>query len=318
MGAFGGRASFTEPSIQALRRPDGCCWPRALDGSSTWHRYADRSAGSGPPAAFFDLGRGAGEQRSVYVPDDGRLPFPPLRWCCSSRRAPTSGSTAPPERSPTWTPPSRRLLEDWGAVPEPFPQALSFGPATLRSVVPVNQVQSIEGLDIALVALERGESRLLIATLGGATRATWGAGRDRRQRRRRAATGWRKIESQSDGNRLEGAFAWRQRSRGKARRLTLTIGTVRDEGGQRERLSGPCGVPDPGSRPRGPVSSEPPLGPRAAGAAGAVREPARGARPLPHRLPARPRPDPPHDLVPEAEAKTRCSWPRPVTATARG
>ena len=79
------------------------------------------------------------------------------------------------------------------------------------------------------------------------------------------------IESQPDGNRLEGAFALAPAIPREVRRLTLTIGTVRDEGGQRERLPGPWVFPIP-LAPKGPQSSEPPLGPRAARAADAVRD----------------------------------------------
>ena len=52
--------------------------------------------------------------------------------------------------------------DEWGPVPEPFPQALVFGPSTLRAVVAVNQLQSVAGLDIALTSLERhdGGARL--------------------------------------------------------------------------------------------------------------------------------------------------------------
>jgi hypothetical protein len=210
--------------------------------------YADRSAGSGPPAAFFDLGRGAGEQRSVYVPDDGRayshrslvLLFSESPHIWKHRTAGAIADVDAPE-SP--------LLEDWGVVAEPFPQALSFGPASLRGVVPVNQVQSIDGLDIALVALERHEGgarlRYMCHASGVQTR------RDMRvldviavddgARRYRVAP----IDSQSEGNRLEGAFALAPAIPLQARRLTVTIGTVREEGGQRERLSGPWVFPIP-------------------------------------------------------------------------
>ena len=121
--------------------------------------YADRSAALGPAGRLLRPRPGRrGARCGVYVPDDGRA-FSHRALVLLFRESPhiwkhrTAGRD---RRRPTR--PRRALLPRTGArCAEPFPQALAFGPATLRGVVPVNQVQSIDGLDIALVALERHE-----------------------------------------------------------------------------------------------------------------------------------------------------------------
>ena len=213
--------------------------------------YADRSAGSGPPAAFFDLGRGAGERRSVYVPDDGRA-YSHHTLVSLFRESPYIWKHRAAGAIPDVDAPETPLLEDWGAVAEPFPEALTFGPASLRGVVPVNQVQSIDGLDIALVALERHEDgarlRYMCHASGARTRHDMRVldviAVDDGGRRYRVAP----IDSRSEGNRLQGAFALAPAIPSEAQRLTLTIGTVREEGGHRERLSGPWVFPIPLAR----------------------------------------------------------------------
>lgn len=212
--------------------------------------YADRSEASGPPAAFFELTR-RGERRGVYVPDDGRalshralvslFRESPHIWKHRSPDtiAPSAGDEPPPR-------------DGWGEVPEPFPQALAFSPATLREVVPVNQVQSVEGLAIALTALERHDAG---ARLRYMCHASDDAGSrdmgvldviavDDAGRLYRVAP----VESRAEGNRLEGAFAVAPAIPQEVGRLTVTIGTVIDAGAGPERVSGPWVFPIPLAR----------------------------------------------------------------------
>jgi hypothetical protein len=211
--------------------------------------YADRSGAAGPPAAYVDLVRGAGEHRGVYVPDDGRalshralvalFRETPGIW---KHRSPDS--IPPPEVGAGATPP-----EEWGAVPEPFPQALVFGPATLRGVVPVGQVQSVAGLDIALTALERHDDgarlRFMCRASDAATRRRMSvldviAVDDSARLYRVACT-----ESVPVGNRLEGAFALAPAIPETVALLTVTIGTVGDEAGPDRSVPGPWVFPIP-------------------------------------------------------------------------
>jgi hypothetical protein len=211
--------------------------------------YADRSGAAGAPAAFFDLVRGAGERRAVYVPDDGRA---------LSHRALVSLFRETPgiwkHRSPDAIPPvehdSDTPPEEWGSVPEPFPEALVFGPGTLRAVVPVNQIQSVAGLDMALTALERHDGgarlRFMCRASDAATRRRMAVldviAVDDAARLYRVAS----IESSSHGNRLEGAFALAPAIPDDVRRLTVTVGTVGAVGdGERldDEVSGPWVFP---------------------------------------------------------------------------
>ena len=210
--------------------------------------YADRSGAAGPPAAFLDLVRGPSERRGVYVPDDGRA---------LSHRALVSLFRETPGiwkyRSPDAVPPSDALAatpaEDWGAVPEPFPEALAFGPGTLRAVVPVGQVQSVAGLDIALTSLERHDEgarlRFMCRASDAATRRRMSVldviAVDDRARLYRVAC----AESVPEGNRLEGAFALAPAIPETVAILTVTIGTVGDEGGLERSVPGPWVFPIP-------------------------------------------------------------------------
>ena len=96
--------------------------------------YADRSGAAGPPAAFLDLVRGPGERRGVYVPDDGRA-LSHRALVALFREAPGIWKHRSPDAIPL-AEDAATSPEEWGAVPEPFPEALAFGPATLRGVVP--------------------------------------------------------------------------------------------------------------------------------------------------------------------------------------
>lgn len=209
--------------------------------------YADRSGAAGPPAAFVDLVRGAGERRGVYVPDDGRA-LSHRALVALFRETPgiwkhRSPDSIPPPEDPAMPP------EEWGTVPEPFPQALAFGPSTLRGVVPVGQVQSVGGLDIALTALERHDDgarlRFMCRASDAATRRRMSVldviAVDDSARLYRVAC----VESAPEGNRLEGAFALAPAIPETVALLTVTIGTVGDEGAPGWSVPGPWVFPIP-------------------------------------------------------------------------
>ena len=209
-------------------------------------QYADRSGPSGPPAAYFSLvRRTTGEARGVYVPDDGRalshhalvelFAEQPGVW--KHRSFASVDASEPPE------------AQEWGEVPEPFPDALVLAPATLREVVPVSQAQSAGGLDIALVALERHDGGARIGYMCHASDArTRGEMRmldvivvDDGGRRYRVAT----ADARPEGNRLQGNLVVAPAIPEGVRRLTVTVGTVRDGGEGRRMTSGPWVFPIP-------------------------------------------------------------------------
>jgi hypothetical protein len=208
--------------------------------------YADRSGASGPPAAFLDLVRGAGERRAVYVPDDGRA-FSHRALVALFREAPGIWKHRSPDTIAAPQPGATTPAEEWGRVPEPFPDALVFAPATLRAVVPVNQVQSVEGLDIALVALERHDEgarlRFMCQASDAATRRPMSIldviAVDDAARLYRVAC----AETLPEGDRLEGALAVAPAIPEDVGLLTVTVGTVGDEGRPHEGVSGPWVFP---------------------------------------------------------------------------
>ena len=212
-------------------------------------QYADRSEPSGPPAAYFSLVRGAsGEVRGVFVPDDGRA-LSHRALVALFREHPgvwkhrSYASVDPPGTEPSEAP------EVWGEVPEPFPDALVLVPATLRAVVPVSQAQSAGGLDIALVALERHDGGARIGYMCHASDArTRGEMQmldviavDDGGRRYRVAT----TDARPEGNRLQGNLVVAPAIPDGVRRLTVTVGTVRDDGEGPRLTSGPWVFPIP-------------------------------------------------------------------------
>lgn len=210
--------------------------------------FADRSSVAGPPAAYFALTRGPGETRGVYVPDDGRA-FSHHALIELFRESPNIWKHRSPD---TIAAPDAELTEPpeaWGEVPEPFPEALTLGPASLREVVAVNQIQSIGGLDIAMVSLERHDAgarlRYMCHASDARTRtemcmldviAVDDAGRLYRV----ACT-----ESRPEGNRLEGALLIAPAIPAGVLRLTVTVGTVWHDGEGERQISGPWLFPIP-------------------------------------------------------------------------
>ena len=210
--------------------------------------YADRSGAAGPPAAYIDLVRGPGERpgrlRARRRP--GALapgPRGALPRGAGDLEAPLARRDPAPRRRP------RDGARGLGRRPEPFPEALAFGPATLRAVVPVGQVQSVAGLDIALTSLERHDEgarlRFMCRASDAATRRRMSVldviAVDDSARLYRVAC----AETAPEGNRLEGSFALAPAIPEGVARLTVTIGTVGDEGGSERSVPGPWVFPIP-------------------------------------------------------------------------
>jgi len=215
--------------------------------------YADRSGPGGtvgPPAAFFRLVRGPDERMGVYVPDDGRA-FSHRALVALFRERPEVWKHRSPHSVP-WPEQPPEAAEEPEEVPEDFPDGLALGPSTLRSVHPVNQCQTIDGLTIALTALECHEGCARLRYMAHASNA-----RTRRQmrildvlavddagRRYCVATPPPRVE----GNRFDGELVLAP-GLGRARaRLTVTVGTVADEPGAGERVLGPWVFPIPLTR----------------------------------------------------------------------
>lgn len=211
--------------------------------------FADRCSPGGPAAAYFALVRAPGEARGVYVPDDGRafshralvdlFRESPRIWKHRSATAIPAAAEAPPE-----------VIEAWGEVPEPFPQALALVPATLRQVVPVGQVQSAGGLDVAMVALERHDAGARLRYICQASDGRRRAGGvamldvvvvDDGGRLYRTAC----IEEAPDGGRLEGALLIAPAIPAAVRRVTVTVGTAWDHGEEGAQTPGPWVFPIP-------------------------------------------------------------------------
>lgn len=210
--------------------------------------YADRASPGGPAAAYFTLVRGPGEVAGVYVPDDGRalshralvelFRDDPRIW---KHRSPDT--IAAPGSDPAPAP------EPWGSVPEPFPQALALVPGTLRGVVPVGQIQSAGGLDLAITALERHEAG---ARLRWMCHASDGRARtevtmldvvvvDDAGRLYRTAC----VEGPGGGDRLEGSLVVAPAIPRDVRRVTVTVGTVWGDGEGPRQTPGPWVFPIP-------------------------------------------------------------------------
>ena len=205
--------------------------------------YADRGPAGGPPAAYFDLVRRPDELMRVHVPDDGRA-FSHHALVEMFRESPHVWKHRSPEMIP---PPEGPAAEEWGDVPESFPHRSAFRPATLRRVVAVNQVQSVEDLHIALTALECHEGcarlRYIAHASDPATRRQMTVLDvvvvDDQGRRYAVDTG----EGRPEGNHLTGALAIAPAIPVDVRQITVTIGTVADGDAGGLRALGPWVFP---------------------------------------------------------------------------
>jgi hypothetical protein len=211
--------------------------------------YADRCEPGGPsaiPAAYFHLSRPGGARIGVYVPDDGRA-LSHHSLVKLFRESPNIWKHRSAASIPPPAPPATVAPEEWGAVPQPFPQALPLTPATLREVIPVNQIQSVDGLDVALVALERHTEG---ARLGYMCHAS-GARTRRGMRvldvvavddagRRYAVAG---AAVRDEGNTLSGDLVLAPAIPPEVARLTVTVGTVAGEDAPHDPALGPWVFP---------------------------------------------------------------------------
>jgi hypothetical protein len=210
--------------------------------------FADRSSPGGPAAAYFALVRGPGEARGVYVPDDGRA-FSHRALVELFRESPEIWKHRSSGTLPAPGPDPAEALEGWGEVPEPFPEALPLVPSTLRDVVPVNQIQTAGGLDVAMVALERHDAGARLRYICHAA-----DGRPRSEvcmldvlavddvgRRYRTAC----VEGSPEGGRMEGALLLAPAIPRAVRRLTVTVGTIWGDGEGARQTSGPWVFPIP-------------------------------------------------------------------------
>ncbi len=121
--------------------------------------YADRCSLEGArdgAAAFVGLSRGD-ERDHLFLVDDGRT-LSHRAVIRQFRDHPTvwKRTVAGPEELMGTIPEAPpQPAHEWGAVPEPFPDALELSPGNLRAVQPVQQVQCASGVSIALTCLER-------------------------------------------------------------------------------------------------------------------------------------------------------------------
>jgi hypothetical protein len=207
-----------------------------IDGWQIQHlHYADccGPGGDGPAGAFIELTRPDQERHGLYIPDDERT-FSHRSLVALFRESPHIWKHRSAERI-------NRLAADepmadvrdpqeWGEVAEPFPESLTFNPRTLRGVVPVIQTEVMDGVTIALTALERYEQCARVRYLAHAEdpRKRGGMGAldvlavDDLGRRYRTAT----VDVTQEGNRSEGALVIAPAIPRDVTRLTITIGTV--------------------------------------------------------------------------------------------
>jgi len=205
--------------------------------------YADRGRGGGPPAAYFDLRRRPGEWMRCFVPDDGRA-LSHHALVDLFRESPHVWKHRSPEMIPE---PDGPAADEWGEVPEGFPHCSGFRPTTLRRVVAINQVQSVDDLHIALTALECHEGCARLRYVAHASDPV-----TRRQmtvldvvvvddRGRRYAVDT--ADAHAEGNHLSGSLAIAPEIAEDVRRLTVTVGTVADGEGGALRAQGPWVFP---------------------------------------------------------------------------
>jgi hypothetical protein len=212
--------------------------------------YADRSGpggSDGAPAAFFDLTRGGGERYRICIPDDGRT-LSHRALVTAFRERPQIWKHRSPASIPLPDADAVRPVEEWGPVPEPFPAALEIGPRTLRGVVGIHQIQTIDGTTIALTHLERHTDAALARFIvdvpdGGHVEARDLLVIDDVGRMYEAAS----LACRTLPGGVDCAIAIAPQIPADARTLTLTVGTLELQAS--ERVDGPWVFPVPLSRP---------------------------------------------------------------------
>jgi hypothetical protein len=203
------------------------------------------------PAAFIQLSRPDQGRRGLFIPDDGRA-FSHHALVALFRDQPHIWKHRSADRIHAMaaeSPPTAGEPAEWGEVPAPFPDALVFSPGTLRGVVPVHQTQSIDGVTIALTALERYDQGARLRFLAHAADQRRRAhlatvdevlAVDERCRRYLVAP----LEVRRQGNHAEGALALAPALPRDVGALTVTIGSL----GQ-ARAPGPWVFPIPVAAP---------------------------------------------------------------------
>lgn len=209
-----------------------------IDGWQIQHlHYADccEPDGRGPAGAFVDLTRPGDEVRGIYIPEDERT-FSNRSLVALFRESPHIWKHRSAERIIQQAAEAgitdARDPEEWGEVLEPFPEALSLTPDALRAVVPVMQTEAMDGITIALTAIERFDHGARVRYLAhaadprqrGAMDALNVVAVDDQGRRYRTAT----IDVTREGNRSEGSLILAPAIPKDVVRLTVTIGTVGD------------------------------------------------------------------------------------------
>lgn len=205
--------------------------------------YADRTRGTATPAAYFDLARDGDGRMRVHIPADART-YSHQALVALFRESPHVWKYRSPDAFP---PPEAAAEAEWAAPPDAVPHRSAFRPTTLRRVVPVNQVQCVDDLHIAVTALECHDEGARLRYMAHASDAT-----TRRQmtlldvvvvddRGRRYAV--HPGERVAEGNHLSGVLSIAPGVDDGVRQLTLTVGTLADADGDTLRALGPWVFP---------------------------------------------------------------------------
>jgi len=196
--------------------------------------YADSCAPVGPPdapGAFFELSRTDEGRKFLFVPDDGRT-FSHRALIALFRDRPHIWKHLSPDRFPETEAPAGppQMPEEWGEMPNGYPEAVAFEPATLLNVVAVNQSQAADDVTIAVTALELYEDAARVRYLAHA------AGADARNDLMvmdavaidDSGRLYRVEQHSCDrrGNRLDGGLVIAPAPPREVAGLTVTIGTV--------------------------------------------------------------------------------------------
>ncbi len=208
--------------ITSLHYADACGTPDAPD---------DRAA------AFIDLARPDQGHRGLFIPDDDRT-FSHRALLGVFRESPHiwkhRSAASVRDRLEELVTDARPEPESWGEVADPADQPLDVSPASLRGVVALGQIESIDDVTVALLSLERyrdfSRLRYLAHTLDPGRRGSLAAldvvAVDERGRRYRTAS----LGVERSGNRLEGVIALAPGIPKDTTSLTVSIGTLGERG----------------------------------------------------------------------------------------
>lgn len=211
-----------------------------VDGWEIVHlHYADVCGTPDAPdrraAAFVELRRPDEGVQGLYIPEDERayshrallalLRESPRIWKHRTADAIRDRILALAEETA-----HRPELDTWGVVDDPADLPLEISPATLRGVVALGMVESIDEITVALLSLERyrdfSRLRYLAHTNDPARRGSLAAldvlAVDERGRRYRSAS----LGVERAGSRLEGVIVLAPMIPRETTALTVTIGTI--------------------------------------------------------------------------------------------